>query len=66
MAGSYYTTHCIACRAKLGELRRKVTLQREESYNERHPTWLKWVSDGSYYLCEACMGRVREVIGVDE
>ena len=65
MANRYFTTHCVACRAKLGERRQKVCFQREEPYSERH-TWLKWKSDGSYYLCDECMGKVRELIGVDD
>ena len=64
MPSPYYTTHCIACRTKLGERRKKVSLYREEPYSERH-SWLKWKSDGSYYLCDACMGKVRELLGIE-
>lgn len=64
MSSHYYTTHCISCRAKLGKRRQKVSFSHEEPYSERH-SWLKWRSDGSYYLCDTCMGKVRKVIGIE-
>lgn len=65
MSNRYYTHHCFACRKTLGELRQKVIIQREEAPVDRHPTWLKWVCDGNFYLCDSCMGKVRELLGIE-
>ena len=65
MPRSYFATHCFMCRAKLGTARQKVTFMREEPYSDRHPNWLTWKSKGGCYLCDACMGKVRELLGVE-